>query len=49
MVMNEKGHLVRLIVINHVPELGVRGVDGRLQPLQEEVKIRRHVDKVCSL
>ena len=35
--------------VDHVPELGVKGVHGHVQPLQEEIKIRTHVDKVCSL
>ena len=36
--------------VDHVPELGVvMGVHEHVQPLQEEIRIRTHVDKVCSL
>ena len=35
--------------VDDVPELGVKGVHEHVQPLQKEIKIRTHVDKVCSL
>ena len=38
--------------VDHVPELGVMGVHTvheQVQPLEEEFRIRTHVDKVCSL
>ena len=36
--------------VDHVPELGVvMGVHEHVQPPQEEIRIRTHVDKVYSL
>ena len=34
---------------DHVPELGVMSVHEHVQLLQEDIKIRTHVNKVCSL
>ena len=46
---DELSHLRIKKNVHHVPELGVIGVHGHVQPLQEEFRHRRHVDKVCSL
>ena len=35
--------------VDHVPELGVMSVLEHVQPLEEEIKIRTHHDKVCSV
>ena len=35
--------------VDDVPDLGVMGVHDHVQPLQEETRIRKHVNKVCSL
>ena len=34
---------------DHVLELGVKGVHEQVQPLEEEIKIRTHIHKVCSV
>ena len=36
---------------DYVPDLGVMGVHEleHIQPLQEEMRIRKHVNKVCCL
>ena len=36
---------------DYVPDLGVMSVHEleHVQPLQEEIRIRKHVNKVCSL
>ena len=34
---------------DHVPELGVMSVHEHVQLLQEDIKIRTHVNKVCSV
>ena len=36
-------------LVDDVPDLGVMGVHDHVQPLQEETRIRKHVNKVCSL
>ena len=35
--------------VDDVPDLGVMGVHEHIRPLQEETRIRKHVNKVCSL
>ena len=46
---DELSYFGRVMLIMYVPELGVMGVHEHVQPLQEEFRIRTHVDKVCPL
>ena len=46
---DEWNHFGRVMLIDHVPELGAMSVLEHVQPLEEEIKIRTHHDKVCSV
>ena len=46
---DEWNHFGRVMLIDHVPELGAMSVLEHVQPLEEEIKIRTHHDKICSV